>query len=159
MTFYNLVPSCPTCNKLKLTSKIGINPYFDGFTSKFRVRREGSELPILAEQLNENDHLVIEFNNPTEEESLNIKHLALIELYQMHEDEAREIIEKAHAYNSHAREALVNSFQGAGQSPIDVFEFVWGKNIETARQINRPLSKFTRDILEQVEVINEQELE
>ena len=159
VTFYNLVPSCPTCNKLKLTSTIGINPYFERFTSKFKVTREGSSLPILAEQLNEGDHLVIGFDNPSKEESMNIKHLALNELYQMHEDEVREIVEKAHAYNDHANAALVNSFQGAGESPSEVFEFVWGKNLETSRQINRPLSKLTRDVLQQVGVMPKEDEE
>ena len=153
LTFYNLVPSCPTCNKLKLTNKIGVNPYFDGFTSKFIVQREGSNLPILAEQLKENDHLLIGFDNPSKEESLNIEHLALEELYQMHKEEVKELVEKAHAYNNkHVKEALVNSFQGPANTPADVFEFVWGKNLETARQINRPLSKLTKDILDQLEI-------
>ena len=38
VSFFNLVPSCHDCNHTKLTKPLGINPYFEGFTSKFKVK-------------------------------------------------------------------------------------------------------------------------
>lgn len=49
--------------------------------------------------------------------------------------------------------ALSSTFQGAGYSPQQVFEFVWGKDIALAQNNNRPLSKLTHDILDQVGII------
>ena len=37
LSFYNLVPSCSVCNHGKATDDIGVNPYFDGFQSKFGI--------------------------------------------------------------------------------------------------------------------------
>lgn len=138
VSFYNLVPSCHECNHTKLEDELYINPYFHGYEGIFKVEEDGT---------------FVGYNTSSEDEKHDLQKLALNGLYQEHDDYVQELFAKAQAYNQHAREALVNSFQGAGESPSDVFEFVWGKSLETARQINRPLSKLTRDVLQQVGVI------
>lgn len=137
VSFYNLVPSCHTCNHIKGTDSLGINPYFHGFKGEFKIAPDGAFLGYEPE---------------SEDEKNDMRKLALNGLYMEHDDYVQEIFAKAQAYNEHAREALVDSFQGAGESPAEVYDFVWGKNLENARQINRPLSKLTRDILKQVGV-------
>lgn len=137
VSFYNLVPSCHTCNHIKGTDSLIINPYFHGFTGVFKISADGEFLGYETE---------------SEDEKHDMRKLALNGLYREHDDYVQEIFAKAQAYNRQAREALVESFQGAGESPSEVYDFVWGKNLEDARQINRPLSKLTRDILKQVGV-------
>lgn len=44
----------------------------------------------------------------------------------------------------------MDSFQGTFQSAKDVYHFVWGHDLGLAEQENRPLSKLTADILEQL---------
>ena len=138
VSFYNLVPSCHTCNHVKHNDALKINPYFHGFHGQFRIANDGKFLG---------------YESSSEDEKQDIQTLGLDQLYMQHDDYVQELFAKAQAYNEHAREALVNSFQGAGQSQSDVFEFVWGRNLETARQINRPFSKLTRDILRQVGIL------
>lgn len=158
VSFYNLVPSCHICNHIKQTKPIGVNPYFDGFRCKFKVTTAGGVLLDDTQKFSKEEDLVIKFDSPKDAEKKNISNLALDQLYQEHEDYVKEIFEKAQAYNEHARKALVSSFQGANHSPQDVFDFVWGKNLETARQINRPLSKLTRDVLVQLGIIKEENI-
>ncbi len=55
-------------------------------------------------------------------------------------------------YDAYARRALVNSFQGAGYHPRQVYDFVWGKHLMEAEYEDRPLSKLTKDILEQLDI-------
>jgi hypothetical protein len=55
-------------------------------------------------------------------------------------------------YDAHARQALVRSFQGAGYHPRQVYDFVWGKHLIDAEYEDRPLSKLTKDILEQLDI-------
>lgn len=152
VSFYNLVPSCHTCNHIKLTKEIGINPYFSGFHSKFKVSKHDSKLPIMAEKDLTQDQLIIDFDNPTAAEQLNIDNLGLGDLYKMHADYAMELIEKARIYRGSMMEDLASTFQKAGCTPQQAFEFIWGKNLEDANHINRPLSKLTRDILEQLDI-------
>lgn len=152
VSFFNLVPSCHDCNHTKLTKPLGINPYFEGFTSKFKVKYADSKLPLLLEEEIKHENLSIEFDKPSQAEKLNIMHLGLDHLYQMHDDYVMEMIEKARIYRGPMADALSTSFQNAGYTHKDVYDFVWGKNLETANQINRPLSKLTRDILEQLDI-------
>lgn len=143
-SFYNLVPSCHTCNHVKGNRKLYVNPYFHGFTGQFRIKHDGRFDDYKTQIIAETDDMHT---------------LGLDLLYPLHEDYVQEIFEKAQAYNKHARESLVDSFQGAGESPDRVFEFVWGKHLEEAKLINRPLSKLTRDILEQLGIIDANERE
>ena len=144
VSFYNLIPSCHTCNHTKGVDELRVNPYFHGFEGQFKIAEDGTFLG---------------YDTRSEDEKHDMQKLALNGLYKEHDDYVQELFAKAQAYNEHAREALVNSFQGAGESPSEVFEFVWGKNLETARQINRPLSKLTRDVLQQVGVIPKEDEE
>lgn len=138
VSFYNLVPSCPLCNHTKKNDSLHINPYFEEFKGMFKIDKDGHYKGYETKIANETEDM---------------ETLGLDALYEKHEDYVQEIFAKAQAYNEHARKALVESFQSANHSPQDVFDFVWGKNLETVRQINRPLSKLTRDVLQQAGVI------
>lgn len=142
VSFYNLVPSCHTCNHTKSDDSLFINPYFHGFKGRFAMTYDGH---------------YDKYKTKIKEEIEDMRALGLDLLYPLNDDYVQEIFDKAQAYNEHAREALVNSFQGAGDSPERVFEFVWGKNLEETKQVNRPLSKLTSDILKQVGVIEADE--
>lgn len=137
VSFYNLVPSCHTCNHIKGNDSLLINPYFHGFEGRFKITKEGTFLG---------------YESASKEEKEDMHTLGLNELYREHNDYVQELFLKAQAYSKHAREALVTSFQGAGDSPDKVYDFVWGKNLEDANHINRPLSKLTKDILDQLDI-------
>jgi len=44
----------------------------------------------------------------------------------------------------------VGAFQGTARLPQNVYDFVWGKYLEEAEYEDRPLSKLTKEILEQM---------
>lgn len=156
VSFYNLIPSCHTCNHIKGTKKIKVNPYFEGFESYFRlVDNNGKELNK-AEILKQGSgrlELLMPNGKVSKADKRNIKIFGLKDLYSMHDDYIKEIVEKASAYNnSTIQQALVNAFQTAAYSPQQVFDFVWGKYLEVSQYENRPLSKLTKDILEQLDI-------
>ncbi len=167
VSFYNLVPSCPICNHIKTTNSLSINPFFHGFKGVFRVcetKKDADRLkhdvpqPIsLAQLFNHNEWGDIRLYSAPADESADMQTLGLDEFYKRHKDYAEEIIEKVNAYNPSMMVALTSTFQGAGYSPQQVFDFVWGKHISEAKQINRPLSKLKHDILEQAGIINADE--
>ena len=64
----------------------------------------------------------------------------------------KELIDKSMAYDTYAQKALVNAFQGAGHHPRQVFDFVWGRHLADTEYEDRPLSKLTKDVLEQLNI-------
>lgn len=164
LSFYNLVPSCHTCNHGKLVAKAGVNPYFCGFESQFKVIRPvagvpGKDVPS-TEILNINevlnakvkDDFSIAIPDAVPDEQTNIEVFGIHELYNEHKDFVMDIIDKANAYNAVGAQNLVDAFQGTGRSPQDVFDFVWGDDLDEIETINHPLSKLKQDILKQLGV-------
>ena len=153
VSFYNLIPSCHTCNHIKGTKTAYVNPYFRGFESSFRlVNEKGIELDK-AEILKQGGGKVtfLKSNGKVSyHDQRNIETFGLQELYSKHDDYIKDLIEKVMAYNSTAQQALVDAFQSAAYSPQQVFDFVWGKYLEVSLHENQPFSKLTKDILEQL---------
>lgn len=155
VSFYNLVPSCHCCNHGKSQKQLYMNPYDYGFQGGFYLQDEQGN------RLNTNDILSIKdeadihvgYDGPFEERE-DMKTLGLDQLYSMHSDYVQEIIDKVNAYNRASREGLADSFQGIFHTPEQVYDFVWGRHLELAEQEKRPLSKFTKDLLEQMGVKN-----
>jgi hypothetical protein len=157
VSFYNLVPSCHTCNHIKHMKKtVKVNPYFKGFESKFRMFDKTDTRRRLSpiEMMNKEGVLRIAKEDGTisNNEKSNIKTLGLESLYRMHIDYVDEIIEKAAAYNLTARQQLADNFQKRGYTPDQVYDFVWGKYLDDTQYENRVLSKLSKDLLEQLEI-------
>lgn len=57
----------------------------------------------------------------------------------MHKDYVLGIIERA-----------LDDFQHSDHTLMDIHDFVWGKYLDVAEQEKRPLSKLTKDILDQM---------
>lgn len=151
--FYNLVPSCHCCNHGKGKKQLHINPYSSSFDGHFYVC-DASKNVLDKNQLldikSEKDIQITYQGDRDEEED--IKTLGLDQLYSMHSDYVEEIIDKVRAYNSVVREGLIESFQGIYTSSREVYDFVWGRYLDDSEHEKRPLSKFTKDILEQIGV-------
>lgn len=151
LSFYNLIPVCHSCNHVKLEDEIGVNPYAGAFSSRFVITdKTGAQLSKSKIYHLTEKEILLQFENPTAKEKENIRVLGLEDVYNKHTDYVKELIDKTMAYDTHAREALVSSFQGAGYNPRQVFDFVWGRHLMTAEFEDRPLSKLTKEVLEQV---------
>ncbi len=157
LSFYNLVPSCSTCNHGKATDDIGVNPYFDGFQSKFcifdKIKKVQLNINEIKRTKTENDFSV-GLIRPSLNEQQNIDGLGIDVLYDKHKDYVMDLIEKSTSYGSlEQNQALSDGFQGIFRTPQEVFDFVWGKYLNEEDLENRPLSKLTKDILEQLGII------
>ena len=154
VSFYNLIPSCHTCNHIKGAKKtVRVNPYFRGFESCFRLVDDNSKEMNRAEILKKGGgKLAFLKSDGTDSyfDQGNIDTFGLQELYSKHDDYVKDLLEKVAAYNSTTQQALVDAFQSAAYSPQQVFDFVWGKYLELAQYVNQPFSKLTKDILEQL---------
>lgn len=154
--FYNLVPSCHCCNHGKSTKQLNLNPYFDEFKGAFYLcKATDDKTPLNAKEaksIKKEQDVHIAYGGHDPQEIEDVKTLGLDKLYGMHQDYVTEIVDKVNAYNGAVNQGLVDSFQGVYQNRGEVFDFVWGRYLELAELENRPLSKFTRDLLEQMKV-------
>lgn len=155
LSFYNLIPCCPTCNHIKSdnTEEL-LYPYAEGFENKcgFKVNHVGymlnkDELELDLETITECDELFkAKCNN-------SINTFALKELYEKHSDYVEEIIIKAYSYNEDYYQGLIENFSKMGKSKNEIQRLIFGNYIDRASNEQRPLSKLTSDLLEQIGII------
>lgn len=154
LSFYNLIPSCPSCNHRKKTEIFDYHPYVGHLVkgglppqimveTKSDVRDDDNRSILFPETA------VIKMANPNRNTTV----LALEELYKHHSDYAKEILDKIMAYNAASYEPLISAFQGMGRTPEEIDRLIWSNYIDDAHQTNRPLSKLTHDILKQFGII------
>lgn len=149
LCFYNLVPSCPICNKLKGEQLVSYNPYREGFpvNQKFILSKGENDLSWIRPT----SELMISISNS--DSNLNKQQFLLQEQYQQHADIAKDIVMKAQAYNDNYYDGIIRSFQGAGYSNEYINNLIWGTYTCDNQLDKRPFSKLTRDILEQIGIL------
>lgn len=153
LSFYNLIPSCHSCNHVKSEERIGINPYFRAFKRKFVLTDKSGKMLTKSQiyKLTKKE-IRLKFNGNDIAEEANVNVLGLKDVYNKHTDYVKELIDKSMAYDAHVRKALVESFQGTGYHPRQVYDFVWGRYLMDAEYEDRPLSKLTKDILDLLDI-------
>lgn len=152
LSLYNLVPACPTCNSLKSNKVITLNPYdIDSAEDNLRFEITSSNPDDLS-WIKDKSQIDIVIKSPSGKADGNIKELGLKPLYEKHKDYIKEIIDKAQAYNAAYYESLITSFNGLGKTHEEIDRLIWGSYIDIADHKQRPLSKLTRDILEQLKI-------
>lgn len=154
LSFYNLIPSCPSCNKTKSTKLLDFHPYFGPlnlgaleptfYVDESSIETDENGIPLLFP---DNPRVLIKNQNK------NVEVLALEELFGQHSDYAKDILERIMAYNSSMYEPLISSFQGMGRTQEEIDRIIWGGVIAESSLRNRPLSKLTYDLLKQFGII------
>lgn len=149
LSFYNLIPSCHTCNTAKKTERIEINPYIEDFGDHAKFRIDRMDLCL--------------FNNPGWKVELssdnrcktNIDAFCLNELYAMHGDHAQEIAFKKMAYNKQCLDEITKFLRMRNIDDVDASRIIFGNYIKKEDLGKRPLAKLTHDIIEQVSEIED----
>lgn len=144
LSFYNLIPCCPTCNKAKGEEPIKINPYLEGFGINGKIQIDSILNCVLN---NRNWNVKIEADDRCK---TNIQAFALDELYKKHKDYAYEIVLKSIANQKGYLNGLRAAFQDMGITDDIIERVLWGNNLHEEHLSDRPLSKMTLDILEQL---------
>jgi hypothetical protein len=148
LSFYNLIPSCPTCNHRKGNDVIDINPYSEGFGDNCKFNIDKIEKCILDSQ--SFGLWTVDFLKGNKKFNSNIKTFLLHEFYNQHKDYIAEIVYKALAYNSGYYNSLIETFTKQGLSEKEMKLMIFGNYIDEEDLGNRPLSKLTKDIIEQI---------
>lgn len=164
VSFFNLIPSCASCNQGKSSAQIiNLNdyyhPYVNDLHSKTRFELNMTELDVMTnytvleevERLakiqfvsrNKNDDQLVKNHN---------KYFHLNELYENHIDEAAEIYLKART-ESKAYQKGSLAIKSLFESEEDAYRFIVGSYLNEKEFHKRPLSKMKFDIAKQLGLI------
>lgn len=153
LSLYNFIPSCQICNsRFKGTTDFylypHVYPYKTGFgdDAKFSTKLDA----ILSGDKDSSDG-VIELQVRSGEEAIknSISTFMLERVYQSHTDYVQEIKRKSEAYNEEMIGDLKKQYGDLLGDKRSIMDFLYGQYLDQSQFYLRPLSKLTRDILEE----------
>jgi len=154
ISLYNLVPSCYACNHNKSDKQIGFSPFdnsinYDEITITYIPKSidylyDVNEIEIM---FNCNDIIL---NNKLNK---NLKQLGINDAYKGHKDYAQELIKKSIIYNKSKCRELYMNYQTLFTDESEMLRIIFGNYCEQDELLKRPLSKITKDLLEEFHII------
>lgn len=159
-SFYNLIPSCSACNHMKSDDdsyedeKNGelINPYnVEDKDFKFSYKLNDLKLTeiIIKDDISFDYEESIKIELKTKYKK-NVEYFQLEEIYQNHKDVVIELILKEINYPKSYIEELIKSGFGSKE---EIYRFLFSNYLELDDLHKRPLSKLTKDIVEELGLI------
>ena len=153
LCYYNLIPSCPSCNHIKLNdNKKMASPYeenaFETMEIKWRLSNSSNCNQETLRELCDNIQINIISNKI--EDINNIEVMNLNEAYNHHKDYASEIIKKIQTYMNDDSKKLIKSIAFKnGISDDEIERFYFGTYLDERDDTDRILSKMVRDFMKQ----------
>jgi len=164
LCLYNLVPSCSTCNRRKSASDVVANPIFNPYSDNLENHGKFTSLGILSvDDLKEKElsfysekRMNLKIKRITSD-SRTDKHIELFNieaLYESHRDIVAELYQKRVIYSEDYIDDLMKNFGGkVFHDKDELLKLVVCTSIKKDEIHNRPLSKLTRDIVEELKFI------
>lgn len=154
ISLYNFIPSCSTCNRLKGTHDLKINPYLknDKYNIKFDIIRDlnGYEVSIKHYL----DYKLSDINSCPNLKNDIINILKLDRAYEVHNHEVKEMVRREEEYGTEYRKFLKKIFSGENDKEIEdkIDVLIYGDIVIASEDelINRSLGKFKKDVYEKI---------
>lgn len=152
LSFYNLIPSCSICNSsIKGSTPMRLNthlhPYIDNEIDNFQFS--------YSYDINVKSGLKIEIrtpSNPKIKDTLDV--FAIEEIYNSHTDILYDLLKIKRSFSNRYLDILEsNLLQGVIVSRQEMYRIVFGAEYDSDYFINRPFSKFKKDILTELGVV------
>jgi len=149
ISFYNLIPSCKVCNKLKMEEEISVNPYEEDFKeTAFKLDVTNSKFYHSIDGFN------LEFHSDDKEIQKQIDIFKLDDLYQNHKDIVLELIQKNAIYNESYLDELLTQYEGTlFKNKEDLQRLISGGYVSDDEIGKRPLSKLIKDISQELGLV------
>jgi hypothetical protein len=159
LSFYNLIPSCTICNqrikgKKKLNLLDHLHPYLDDFDELVKFNVPTNSLDVFFDK-NVKIELDIIPRPPLINEDENFKRAKnhyeffnLKNLYEIHLDYVRELLQKRIIYSKSYVELLKKDYEEIFSSPDEIPRMLFGNYVLPDQIHERPLAKLTKDLIE-----------
>lgn len=164
-SFFNLQPSCPTCNRKKGSKEIRPNEkWFHLFVqpgtsldpTSFKIDDESMVNYLMSPDKNAEQLKILFSCDDSALEKMFNRFFHIETLYQAHTDVAEELIWKHKIYNKAYQWVFRKQFKWLWFKESDFNRFILG-NYDTVENIHkRPLAKMTQDIARQLGIIKMQ---
>jgi 5-methylcytosine-specific restriction endonuclease McrA len=155
ISFFNLIPSCKTCNsKLKgdkdtFKEEI-LYPYQESLNDNAKFKLKIEKVSFLNDK--SKFTLNLEVKNKKSKESKKL--FKLQELYNEHKDIVLELIQKAQIYNESYLDELMQNYEGTlFKNREDLLRLITCGYVNDEDLHKRPLSKLIKDISEELELL------
>lgn len=153
ISFYNLIPSCKVCNKIKSSKEINLNPYDERYWNKellkFHLKIKDSKFYY------DKNSIEIRLNPKDEIIKSNLKYFSLQSLYSSHKDLILELIQKQITYPDSYIDELFQKYEGTFfRNKEDVIRHLSNGIMEEENFHLRPLSKLTHDIAKELGLLD-----
>ena len=146
ISFYNLIPCCPICNRKKGEEQFDFYPHDkDSRDNEIRFTYH-----LKGVDYSEDASLVVVKIQSSEKLKNQIEVLKLDKIYKHHNDIVFEIIKKYHVFNKAYCNSLYHEFSDLFASEEEVTQMIFGTQ-EKKKYGLRPLSKMITEILKEIE--------
>jgi hypothetical protein len=157
-SFYNLIPCCVICNRNAkhetVTSlEYNVYPYKEGFNNTVFTYIPKSYDDLIGKGEALIDFLYLGTPETNTKALNNINVFRLKEQYSIHHYELNEIINKRRVFSDSYLDELIKNYPDFITGFEDAYLLAFGKDFDLAMDEKRPLSKFTRDIVEELGLI------
>lgn len=160
LSFYNFIPSCLPCNERLKGSKNfrfdnHLHPYTEGFGNqvKFELKIKSVDFFGIKYEGKETAKIVLNYENADKDfrkkAEKNAEVFELERLYNFHLDYVYELMNKAMIYNDDYLLSLSKQLGGSFKNEKDVALFISSNYVDEDELHLRPLSKLTKDMMEQ----------
>jgi hypothetical protein len=154
LSFFNLIPSCSTCNSnikhgKEFTLDTHIHPYIDDVLDGFDFSYSYKSDPFYKKGLK------IDINIQSDIFLKNfLQDLEIEEVYNSHSDILFDLIKTKQAYSDRYLSILENNIlKGFKLSKKEIYSLVFGVHLEKENFEKRPFSKFKKDIITKLNII------
>lgn len=142
VSFYNLIPVCGACNRIKSNTAFKVNPY---------LRKKKDDIlfdyNILGSNYMEDENdLEIKISSSSKDALEDAQNLYLEEIYNCHKDIVQEIIKKMQYYGSEYIKCILEETGSLFKNEGELYRLLYGGYAEPDEFGKRPLSKFIKDI-------------
>ncbi len=144
MSFFNLIPSCPSCNHTKGIADIDLSPYASiDLDPLIRVGFNIQDVDYLFDERRLHVSL-------TEDPSIrnNVRRLGLESLYKTHNDVAFEMLERFRMYSKLMRKEVLDTFPGLFRGEEEIRNTLFGSYLQKENLKKQVLAKLKKDIFE-----------
>ena len=160
LSFFNLIPSCIICNRnAKQAGKTlldkNIYPYSEGFDNHTMFLHVPKTYDDAIGLGNPKIKFAYYGNLQNRKKAkANIKLFRLEDQYSMHTYELNHLIKLKELHSEAYIEDLMSKYPGLLKTQAEAYKMAFGKEYDLINDDKRPLSKFTRDILEDLQMLN-----
>jgi hypothetical protein len=150
LSFYNLIPSCKTCNQtFKGTKLVSVNPYSKIEEFSFGLKIENSRFYY------DKNGFSIDYEKAKKILDKNFKVFYIDKLYNQHKDQILELIQKQITYPDSYIDELFQKYEGTFfRNKEDVIRHLSNGIMEEENFHLRPLSKLTHDIAKELGLLD-----